>query len=62
MIDVEREFKQKKAKTLKNLNNLCEIIEEVWVKIFIDHCLRLIESIHHRYAAVIRQKGMATKY
>ena len=61
-VDVQKEFEKKKAKNLKNGNNLYEIIEEIWYKISIDRCLPLFNLYVTDMPAAIKQKDMVTKY
>lgn len=46
----------------KGIHELWTRIEEVWVKVPIENCQRLIESMPRRVRAVIKAKGCYTKY
>lgn len=58
-IDIDKEIKLKKP---KNINDLYKTIENAWHSISIDRCIRLINSMQRRCAAVIKANGKTTKY
>jgi len=58
-IDVDKYVKEQKP---KNIEELYTIIQEAWNSIPASRCARLIESMPQRCAAVIRNKGLHTKY
>ncbi|KAF7383344.1 hypothetical protein HZH68_015193 [Vespula germanica] len=59
-IDVNKHVKKQE---LKNINELCARIEGAWCFNYRwDRCIRFIESMPRRYAAVLRNKDVATKY
>lgn len=58
-IDVDKHVKEQKP---KNIEELYTIIQEAWNSIPASRCARLIESMPRRCAAVVRNKGLHTKY
>lgn len=58
-IDVDKHVKEQKP---KNIEELYTVIHEAWNSIPVSRCARLIESMPRRCAAVIRNKGLHTKY
>ncbi|CAK9829709.1 Transposable element Tcb1 transposase [Anthophora retusa] len=58
-IDVDKHVKQQNP---KNIDELYSIVQEAWNSILASRCARLIESMPRRCAAVIKNKGLHTKY
>ena len=46
----------------RNQDNLWQILQEEWLKLDIDICNNLVDSMPRRIAAVIANKGNPTKY
>ena len=46
----------------KGVHQLVERVTEVWTKIDVEYCQKLIESMPRRIEAVIKSKGGYTKY
>jgi hypothetical protein len=57
--DVEKAINRAKPSSIPKLEQL---IYQAWAAIPVDRCQRLIDSMPHRCAAVIRNKGYPTKY
>jgi transposase len=56
---VDKDIKMSKP---SNLNELFTVIESSWRKISVDLCVKLVDSMHNRCKAVIKNFGYATKY
>jgi transposase len=56
---IDRDIKLKKP---SNLNELFTVIESSWRNISVNLCAKLVDSMHNRCRAVIKNCGYATKY
>uniref|UniRef100_A0A3Q1BIU9 Tc1-like transposase DDE domain-containing protein n=1 Tax=Amphiprion ocellaris TaxID=80972 RepID=A0A3Q1BIU9_AMPOC len=46
----------------RNAEELWTVVQLSWAAIPVDRCQKLVDSMHHRCEAVIRNHGYATKY
>uniref|UniRef100_A0A3P8TPJ8 Tc1-like transposase DDE domain-containing protein n=1 Tax=Amphiprion percula TaxID=161767 RepID=A0A3P8TPJ8_AMPPE len=46
----------------RNAEELWNVVQLSWAAIPVDRCQKLVDSMHHRCEAVIRNCGYATKY
>uniref|UniRef100_A0A3P8T4K9 Tc1-like transposase DDE domain-containing protein n=1 Tax=Amphiprion percula TaxID=161767 RepID=A0A3P8T4K9_AMPPE len=46
----------------RNAEELWNVVQLSWAAIPVDRCQKLVDSMHHRCEAVIRNRGYATKY
>ena len=55
-------LREVRKKEPKNKTQLLQVLEEEWKKIPTDTCIKLVDSMPKRMAAVIASKGYPTKY